>query len=182
MKKLTVLPFLLGNILILVCGCSTTSKLSNMGQITLTSPAFGTGQTIPVKFTCDGEDISPELNWTGVPAETKSLVLIIDDPDAFPSTFTHWVVYNLYPNIEGLSEHIPAGNIPGGGTQGLNSINQNEYMGPCPPMGGLHHYHFSIIATDLEPDLPEGLSVEMLIKQMSGHQLASGELMGTYQK
>jgi Raf kinase inhibitor-like YbhB/YbcL family protein/uncharacterized protein (TIGR00297 family) len=155
---------------------------SNMMKIEISSPAFDQGQPIPAKFSCSGEYISPELVWSGIPQSTKSLALIMDDPDAPMGTFTHWVVYNLPAGSNGLPEKTPAGKISGGGMQGFNSARKDGYMGPCPPAGKSHRYFFKVYATDLEPNLPEGLSVEKLNSLLAGHILASGEWMGTFQR
>jgi Raf kinase inhibitor-like YbhB/YbcL family protein/uncharacterized protein (TIGR00297 family) len=161
---------------------STSNGGTDMTKITITSPAFAQGQPIPQKFTCSGEDISPELHWSDIPQSAKSLALIMDDPDAPMGTFTHWVIYNLQPGTEGLSESTPAGKLSNGGTQGFNSARKNGYMGPCPPPGKPHRYYFKIYATDLEPTLPEGLTADKLTSQITGHILALGEWMGTFQR
>ena len=155
---------------------------ADMAKITISSPAFAQGQPIPKKFTCSGEDISPELIWSEIPQTTRSIVLIMDDPDAPMGTFTHWVVYNLSPESKGLPENTPTGQISGGGSQGSNSGRKNGYMGPCPPSGKPHRYFFKIYATDLEPNLSEGLTVDKLTPQLASHILATGEWMGTFQR
>jgi Raf kinase inhibitor-like YbhB/YbcL family protein len=97
-------------------------------------------------------------------------------------TFTHWVVYNLPPTLTGLPEGVPAGKLTGGGIQGINSSRKEGYLGPCPPAGKPHRYFFKLFATDLEPNLSDGMTVEKLTAAMSGHILASGEWMGTYKR
>lgn len=181
MNKSIILPGIL-LWLLTIYGCVPSNTQISGASMSIISSAFKNEGTIPQKFTCDGDDISPALAWSGTPEGTQSLMLIMDDPDAFPGTFTHWIVYNLPPSSTGLPENIPAGSLSGGGIQGRNSIQQNKYMGPCPPVGGAHRYFFSIFATDIEPALPEGLSVDDLSKRMAGHILARGEWMGTYQK
>lgn len=151
-------------------------------KLDLTSQSFAYNQAIPAKYSCDGQNTSPALTWSGVPAGTRSLALIADDPDAPMGTFTHWVLYNLPASQTILEEGIPAGSLPAGGTQGLNSARQKAYIGPCPPSGRTHHYHFKLYALDLEPLLPEGLTADTLASTMAGHVLASGEWMGTYQR
>jgi uncharacterized protein (TIGR00297 family)/Raf kinase inhibitor-like YbhB/YbcL family protein len=175
-----------GLLSLVLISASSNSPLSNGGTgmtgLSITSPAFSNNQPIPIKFSCIGEDASPEIIITGVPQSTKSLVMIMDDPDAPMGTFTHWVVYNLPPTITTLAENTPEGAISNGGTQGLNSARQNGYMGPCPPSGKPHRYFFRVYATDLIPDLPEGLTSSKLTASIEGHMLASGELMGTFQR
>jgi Raf kinase inhibitor-like YbhB/YbcL family protein len=150
--------------------------------LTISSPAFNNSQPIPQKFTCDGENKSPALKWSDIPAAARSLVLIVDDPDAPMGTFTHWVVYNLPVNMTELAEGFPAGKLSNGSVQGINSARQNSYLGPCPPAGKAHRYFFKLFAVDLAPTLPEGLTVEKVSSTITEHLLASGEWMGTYQR
>jgi Raf kinase inhibitor-like YbhB/YbcL family protein/uncharacterized protein (TIGR00297 family) len=154
-----------------------------MQTITLSSPAFVNGQPIPEMYTCDGKNISPALQWSGVPAETKSLALIVEDPDAPMGTFTHWVLYNLPSTLAGLKEGLPRlATVANLGTQGVNDFRKNAYDGPCPPAGKAHHYYFRLYALDMKPALPDGLTRLKLLSQMQGHILAQGEWMGTYQR
>jgi hypothetical protein len=150
----------------------------------LLSGAFGHNQPIPRKYTCDGKDISPPLSWSGVPANAKSLVLIVDDPDApDPAaprmTWVHWVLYNIPPTASGLSEG--AMDLPAGAQQGANDWHRLGYGGPCPPVGR-HRYFHKLYALD---NVIHGLSrppksaIEMA---MRGHVLAQAELIGTYQR
>jgi Raf kinase inhibitor-like YbhB/YbcL family protein/uncharacterized protein (TIGR00297 family) len=155
---------------------------AEMQNLTISSPAFTSGQPIPQKFTCDGESKSPALKWSDIPSTARSLVLIVDDPDAPMGTFTHWVVYNLPPNTTELAEGIPAGKLDKGGIQGNNSARKNGYMGPCPPAGKAHRYFFKLFAVDLPPTLPDGLTSEKLTSTINGHILAAGEWMGTYSR
>jgi len=153
-----------------------------MQKISLSSPAFENGGVIPSGYSCDGGNLSPSLRWGDIPTGTRSLALIMDDPDAPMGTYTHWVLYNVPPQTRELSEGIPAGNLAAGGTQGINSARQNAYMGPCPPAGKAHRYFFRLYALDLPPNLPENLSAARLASAISSHTLAAGEWMGTYQK
>lgn len=154
-----------------------------MMSITLSSPAFANGQPIPRIYTCDGKNISPALQWSGVPAGAKSLALIVEDPDAPMGTFTHWVLYNLQPNLTGLNESVPRlASLATLGTQGLNDFRKTAYDGPCPPAGKAHRYYFRLYALDIEPNLPDGLTRPKLLNQIQGHILAQGEWMGTYQR
>lgn len=150
-------------------------------QIVLSSPAFEPEGAIPRKFTCDGEDISPPLEWEGVPNDAESLALILDDPDAPRGTWVHWVVYNLEPGLTGLPEGAVA-RADGRpmGVQGRNDFRRNNYGGPCPPSGPAHRYFFKLYALDTVLDLEAGATKAELEAAMQGHTLAQGQLMGTY--
>lgn len=155
----------------------------DMQTISLSSPAFANGKTIPVQFTCDGQNRSPALQWSGVPADAKSLALIVEDPDAPMGTFTHWVLYNLPPDLGGLEEGVPRQpTLANQGKQGSNDFRKASYDGPCPPVGKAHHYYFRLYALDLSPTLADGLTRQKLLSLMQGHILAQGEWMGTYQR
>ncbi len=152
----------------------------------LTSTVFFQGGTIPPRYTCDGSDISPPLAWSGLPDGTKSLVLIVDDPDApdpaAPKmTWVHWVLYNLPPIAGELSEAVPAKVLPPGTLQGVNDWQRAGYGGPCPPVG-CHRYFFKLYALDaVLPDLG-GPAKAVVEKAMQGHVLGHAELMGQYQR
>jgi Raf kinase inhibitor-like YbhB/YbcL family protein len=149
----------------------------------ITSPAFNEGQPIPPKFTCQGENISPALVWSGAPDGTKSLALVTEDPDAPSGTFIHWVIYNMPPGLTGLPEKVPASSqVSGTGAQGITSSGRPGYTGPCPPSGKPHRYFFKLYALDLDPQLPAGLNAASLQKQMVGHILAQAQWMGTFQR
>jgi Raf kinase inhibitor-like YbhB/YbcL family protein len=148
----------------------------------LTSPAFAPNDLIPPQYTCDGQDISPPLNWDEPPAPTKSLVLICDDPDAPRKTWVHWVVYNLPPETRSLPKNVPAGNsLSGGGLQGITDFRTVAYGGPCPP-GGTHRYFFKLYALDKVLDLPAGATKAQVEAAMQGHILAQAELIGRYRR
>jgi Raf kinase inhibitor-like YbhB/YbcL family protein len=150
--------------------------------ITITSPAFSEGDMIPRQYTCDGEDISPPLAWTGVPEGTKTLALICDDPDAPVGTWVHWVIFNIPPKTEGLAANIaPKGTIEIGAKHGTNDFRKLGYGGPCPP-GGTHRYFFKLYALDAETALDPGVTKAQLLKAMEGHILAEGQLMGRYKR
>ncbi|MCW3082977.1 MAG: YbhB/YbcL family Raf kinase inhibitor-like protein [Bacteroidetes bacterium] len=138
------------------------------------SPAFESSSSIPMKYTCEGQSISPPLTIKKIPENTKTLALIMDDPDAPNGTFDHWIMWNI-PVTENIEENTAPG------TQGLNGRKENKYTGPCPP-NGIHHYHFKIYALDTELDLPANSDKQALIKAMKGHILADGELVGLYKK
>jgi Raf kinase inhibitor-like YbhB/YbcL family protein len=153
--------------------------------MTLISPAFEQGGQIPSKYTCEGDDISPPLAWEGVPQGTKSLVLIIDDPDApdpkAPQlVWVHWVVYNIPPATNSLPENASKAGLPQGAELGLNDFKKTEYGGPCPPIGR-HRYFHKLYALDFTLDLRRATEPEIELA-MKGHVLADAELIGTYQK
>jgi Raf kinase inhibitor-like YbhB/YbcL family protein/uncharacterized protein (TIGR00297 family) len=157
-----------------------------MGEITMsdfsvTSTAFQQAQPIPFGYSCEGVNLSPALTWEALPGDTRSVVLIMDDPDAPVGLFVHWVLYNLPPQVTGLVEGAGSG-VPALGTAGKNSYSRNRYDGPCPPPGKAHRYFFTVYATDLEPDLPEGLTAAQLRAKIAGHILAQSSLMGLYQR
>ena len=154
--------------------------------LTLSSSAFASHGEIPRRHTCDGDDRSPTLAWRGVPAEAKSLVLIVDDPDA-PNpaaprmTWVHWLVYNLPPSSAGLAEGVAAATLPEGALQGMNDWKRPGYGGPCPPIGRHRYFHKLYALDTMLPDLksPDKAKLEAA---MYGHVIASAELIGTYQR
>lgn len=152
----------------------------------LSSPSFPADGPLPKRFTCEGKDVSPALSWSGVPAGTKSLVLIVDDPDApDPAaprmTWVHWVLYNLPPTASGLPEAVAASALPAGTREGRNDWKRTGYNGPCPPIGR-HRYFHKLYALDVElPDLGRATKADVE-KAMHGHILAHAELVGTYAK
>ncbi len=149
----------------------------------LTSRVFQPGSAIPKRFTCEGENISPELSWSDAPPQTKTFALVIHDPDApRAGGFTHWVLYNIPANCRSLPEHVTNGdNLSGGGMQGVNDTGKQGYMGPCPP-SGRHRYYVRLYALDVELPLAPGANHSELAAAMRGHELERAELMGTYQK
>lgn len=149
----------------------------------LTSPAFVIGAPMPDKYTCDGERVSPPLQWSGAPQDTQSLALIGEDPDAPEGSRVLWLVYNIPPSVTQLSEALPAvGILPNGAKQGMNDSKNLGYMGPCPPAGKTHRVMFKIYALDDMPKLPPGISKTDLIKAMERHHLGERQLMATCQK
>lgn len=148
----------------------------------LLSTVFQDGGMIPSKYTCDGANISPPLQWSGLPPNTKSIALIVDDPDAPGKTWVHWVLYDLSPTRTELDEDIkPKTGVSGGGKQGSNDFRQSGYGGPCPP-SGTHRYFFKIYALDVETSLRDGATKDELERAMQGHILSHGELLGRYQR
>jgi len=158
-------------------------------DLTITSTAFTDGQPIPAKHTGDGEDVSPPLAWTGTPAGTKELALIVDDPDApMPTPWVHWVLWKIPADAaalpEGFTEETVPASAPAGLRQGASSWRGGVgYRGPAPPAGhGVHHYHFKLYALDVVLDLPARSDKDALLAVMKGHILAEAELIGTYQR
>lgn len=172
-------------VLLLAFGMLVITDARTAMALTLTSSAFGPGDKIPAKFTCEGDDLSPPLAFAGVPDGTKSLVLIVDDPDApdpkAPKrVWVHWLVYNLPPDSDGLSENASSKGLPSGAVTGANDRKKASYHGPCPPIGR-HRYFLKLYALDTV--LPaEVLTKPELEAAMTGHVLAQAELIGTYQK
>ncbi len=153
--------------------------------LTLTSSAFVHNGEIPRRYTCQGEDVSVQLAWSGIPAGTKSLALIVDDPDAPDPkaprmTWVHWVLYNIPPSASGLKEAIKANELPSGTREGLNDWKRTGYGGPCPPIGR-HRYFHKLYALDTVLDLGKANKSE-LEQGMRGHIIEKAELIGTYQK
>jgi len=162
-------------------------------QLSLSTTAFAPGGDIPVKHSCFGENLSPPLAWTGVPAETESLALVVDDPDSQPAGFVHWVVYNLPPTATGLPEGLPAEGMLGDGTiQGKSdfapfegqtfpsgaAINGVGYAGPCPP--GRHRYVFTLYALDARLELPAEATAAEVLAAVQGHILTQALLAGAF--
>jgi Raf kinase inhibitor-like YbhB/YbcL family protein len=148
-----------------------------VAEFELTSSAFENGQPIPRKYTCEGEDVSPPLAWSGVPEGTVSLALVVDDPDAPRGTFTHWLAWGLDPAAGGLAE----GEAPP--VEGLNDFGQVGWRGPCPPPGhGPHRYFFRLHGLKGELDLPAGAAKAEVERALEGRALAVAELVGTYER
>lgn len=154
--------------------------------LSLSSAAFAAGSPIPARYTCEGEDVSPPLAWTGAPAGIRSFALIVDDPDAPDpraprTTWVHWVLYNLPADCAGLPEGVSAADLPAGTRLGRNDWRRVGYGGPCPPIG-VHRYFHKLYALDaLLPDLrePDKAALE---RAMRGHVVAEAALIGTYQR
>lgn len=152
--------------------------------LTLSSPAFADGENIPQRYTRDGENVSPPLHWSSVPDGTRSIVLILDDPDAPKGTFGHWAVFNIEAGSSGVEE--AAGGKPGPGAlrQGKNDFGNAYYDGPEPPVGrGKHHYHFRLAALDVPSlSVPAEIGVLDIWKEASKHALETALLVGTYER
>ncbi len=177
---------------VLLISCSTGGQPERDRSSSLPSPiggthmklessAFSANGLIPSEYTCDGKNISPPLTWTEVPAATKSLALIVDDPDAPRGTFVHWVAYNLPATLTGLPAHVTKQTDLANGLQGKNDFSSLGYGGPCPP-SGTHRYFFKLYALDQTLTLPAGASKPQVLAAAEGHILASAELIGRYQR
>ncbi len=183
--RITVGCLLLG--LFLTAGIlSSGSQAEEIMTLTLHSTAFDHNGAIPEKYTCEGTDLSPPLAWKGVPQGTKSLALIIDDPDApDPAnprmTWVHWVLFNIPSETAAISEGAAARGLPPGSRQGLNDWKRRHYGGPCPPTGR-HRYFHKLYALDIKLDNLQAPTKADLERAMKGHILARAELVGTYKK
>lgn len=152
-----------------------SEKLYTPNQMTLTSPDFDNQGSIPIKFTCQDENVNPHLIISNTPENAESLVLIVDDPDAPGGTWTHWLMWDINP----LVTNIPSESSSG--VQGINDFGKNKYNGPCPPFG-VHHYSFRIYALNIILDLPVDTNSQKLQSAMKNHILDQAELIGVYQK
>jgi len=153
-----------------------------MTHIALTSGAFQDGGSIPYRYTCNGDDVSPPLAWGDPPPGTRSFALLVDDPDAPRGTFTHWVLFNIPSGARGLPEGVPGDErLPDGSVQGRNDFPRTGWGGPCPP-SGTHRYRFFLYALDATLDLPPGASKRQLLDAVEDHILAEGRLTGTYSR
>lgn len=148
---------------------------SSVSKLRLSSPAFSEGSPIPKQYSCDGQNISPPLDIANVPANAKSLALIMHDPDAPVGDYVHWTMWNIPIGIK----TIAANSVPPGAIQGLNSNGQNKYIGPCPP-SGTHRYMFELYALDTKLNLPATIQRDELLKAMDGHIIAKHTLSGTF--
>lgn len=173
--------------MVLTLSCKTPTKKIKVNsedkmEFRITSPSFNQGDLIPKKFTCDGENFSPEINWVNSPSNTKSFVLICDDPDAPMGTWVHWVVYNLPSGINSLPENLPnVKHLSNGAEQGINDFGKYGYGGPCPP-SGTHRYFFKLYALDTELNLNDEVRKKDVVKSMQGHIIAKAELMAKYKR
>lgn len=154
--------------------------------LAITSPAFSDGGGIPPRYTCDGSDVPPPLQWGGVDSNARSLVLIVDDPDApdpkAPKrTWVHWVLYNLPPETHGLDEAVASSDLPAGTEEGVNDWKRTGFGGPCPPVGR-HRYFFKLYALDTALSFSSAPTKAQVEAAMQGHILQSAEMIGTYEK
>lgn len=178
----------LGVPILLLCSCKEQEQPDyppiggKKMDLKITCSAFEEGGLIPPKYTCDGQNVSPPLEWEAVPEGTRSIALISDDPDAPMGTWVHWVLFNLPADATDLAENIPPEEtLTNGARQGTNDFRKIGYGGPCPP-GGTHRYFFRIYALDAQIDLPAGAAKPELLKAMQGHILSQGQLIGKYKR
>ena len=169
-------------ILILIISCTqqnieqTGTQQTGEAAMKLTSSAFTHNGNIPSEFTCDGSNINPPLSITDVPANAKSLALIVDDPDAPVGVWDHWIVFNINPSLNEIKQ-----NTQPQGSPGKNSGGRNSYQGPCPP-SGTHRYFFKLYALDATLNIPEGSTKKQVESAMQNHILAKSELIGLYKR
>lgn len=152
-------------------------RAPNSMALRVSSSAFSEAQSIPEKYSCDGQNVSPPLRWEGTPENTRSIAVIVDDPDAPSGTFTHWVLYDLPPKTTQLEE-----GSSGGGKEGINGFRKAGYGGPCPPPNNTHRYFFRVYALDIHSLGGPGLSKQAASAAVKGHILAEGALMGKYRR
>ena len=149
----------------------------------LISPAFAPGAAIPAEYTCDGADISPPLAWSGAPGGTRSLVLVVDDPDAPGGTFRHWAAFNIAPAAAGLAAGYGAGRPGERFREARNDFGQSGYRGPCPPPGPVHHYHFRLLAIGRPSlDLTPAANAIDVLRAAGRYAIRRTELIGTYRR
>jgi Raf kinase inhibitor-like YbhB/YbcL family protein len=170
---------LYGSILVLALSAAEVKR----GSMELKSSAFQTGGDIPRKYTCDGNDVSPQLGWSDAPAGTRAFALIADDPDAPGGTWVHWVIYDLPADGRELAEGVPATEVlTNGAKQGLNDFRKVGYGGPCPPAGSAHRYFFKLYALDGPTGLKSRASKQQLLNAIKNHVLGETEIMGRYKR
>lgn len=173
MKSFCICLFLVSSLFVfLILGCINHP---DSAAIQITSSSFINNEYIPTKFTCDGSNVNPSLTIKNIPDGTKTLALIMDDPDAPHGTFVHWVVWNIAPEDSLIKEN----SLPG--ISGINSTGNNGYMGPC-PQSGIHHYHFKVFAIDKELTIKNNADKKILEETMKNHVISSAELIGLYQR
>ncbi|HUT66699.1 MAG TPA: YbhB/YbcL family Raf kinase inhibitor-like protein [Spirochaetota bacterium] len=179
--------FLIASLLVLTLAANTVcakdkKKEGKPVDLTVESSAFQHGGMIPVKYTCDGTDVSPPITWTDGPEGTKSYAIICDDPDAPVGTWVHWVIYDIPPDVSSLPEAVPSKKaLDNGADHGTNDFKRYGYGGPCPP-GGTHRYFFKVYALDALIGKGPGLKKKELLRLMEGHIVAKGELIGKYSR
>lgn len=183
--------FAVGLALVVFCAIGTAqASAAEKAKITVESPKFKNGEAIPAQYTGDGKDVSPPINWSGLPATAKQLALICDDPKApSPKPWVHWVIYKIPASAKGLPEAIPTDaelKAPAElahAVQGLTGWKAPGYRGPAPPKGsGKHEYHFKVYALDKALDLKPGLDKMALLKEIEGHVVGEGEVVGLYER
>jgi Raf kinase inhibitor-like YbhB/YbcL family protein len=161
-----------------VAGCEDEQgepEMTTPVTITVSSSAFDDGQPVPVRYTCDGENVSPPLSWQDLPSGTRSVALVVDDPDAPRGTFVHWVLLDLPPGTTSLTEGV----VPAAAVQANNSAGKASYTGPCPP-SGTHHYRFTVHALSEPTRLRDGAKLDQALQAIATTGVARGRLVGTY--
>lgn len=154
----------------------------NKMSIKIRSSAFEEGGMIPKKYSCDGQDVSPQLSWSAPPKGTESIAIVCDDPDAPGGVWVHWVIFNISPDVTELDENLPPDkSFPDGSIHGKNDFGKLGYGGPCPP-GGTHRYYFKLYALDTMLNLHPGITKKELVQAMQGHILAESHLLGKYER
>lgn len=175
-------------LIIIISGCIGGEKKDNIEEVGIMqnisiSAEFKYGDVIPDKYSCMGNDVSPELSWTGIPEGVQSIVVIMDDPDAPGGTFVHWVLFDIPATTQKLPAAVKKDkNLDDFSRQGMNDFGDVGYGGPCPPPGKPHRYYFRIYALDKMLELMPGASKSQVDSAMEGHILAKGELMGIYKR
>lgn len=165
----------------MMAACSKEDVRVATPTLHVVSGAVDEGGTVPKVYTCDGPNYSPPLKWSSPPRLTDSFAIICDDPDAPNGDFTHWIVYNIPPDLRRLPEQVPsAPTLLSGAQQGQNDFERIGYSGPCPPQGGPHHYHFHVYALDRRLKLSANATRADIDTALQGHILATGELIATY--
>ena len=161
------------------CGAKSTGALGKPvpRTVRVSSPAFAAGALIPVKYTCDGRQLSPPLAWTGVPKAATSQALVVDDPDGPGGTYVHWILLDIPVG----TRHLPAGQVPRGAVQALGSGGHDRYDGPCPP-AGTHHDRFTVYALRYPTGLPQGAATAKALHAVQQREIASGRLVGRYHR
>ena len=176
MKKIFIVPFtVLVSLILISRGICAGGDSAQQAKFQLKSPAFHDGETVPDRYTCAGANINPGLIIANIPEKTKSLALIVDNPDAPEGVWVHWVVYNIHPDVKEIKEKSNPG------IQGLNDFGRFRYQGPCPSDEKLHKYHFKVYALDIELELLEGVIKSDVEQAMRGHILDQAELVAVLQ-
>ena len=183
LRRIRSATLLTGFLLYCVLANALAGESTRKTPMQLSSSVFKEGESIPGKYTCDGQNVSPPLEWTGVPDGTRSFALIADDPDAPAGTWVHWVLYDAPPTTKEFPEDLPKSQyVPGSATQGLNDFKHLGYGGPCPPPGKAHRYFFKLYALDTQLGLKPGATKREVEHAMEKHILAEDQLMGLYKR
>jgi hypothetical protein len=182
-KKSTVILITALLYSLIVISAIPAAELEAPAPMQLTSSAFRAGGNIPRKYTCDENDVSPQLRWRNAPAGTRAFALIADDPDAPGGTWVHWVIYDLPANVKEIAESVPATEVlTNGAQQGINDFRKVGYGGPCPPPGPPHRYFFKLYALDAPTGLKPRATKQQLLDAIKNHILGEAELMGRYKR